>query len=389
MWDGWDNPTRHLHAMQPLDVRPDDSPYRIEAAAAHRRDAALLRRWRALLAASESSERIFQSPEFFDYLAACATDEEGVELIVVRARASGEVVGVVPVRLRVHSFDFTAGRHALAAVAIPSIVLLSSVPLLPAEDGALDAVLQFLLAAYPRCQAISMTSLPFDSSLWRCISGSDLLRRRYRRHLLHDWRACHRIPLPHDFPAYLQQLSAKRRYNLGRQLRLLREHGGDRLVLHCIERPEQVERLLTALRTLTPPQRRRQLLSDTTLRELAQRGLLLCHVLECAGQPCAVMLGLAYDGVLYLHNILHDSALGHLSPGTVLLHQVIEQLCARGHFRVIDLGYGTPAYGYQSSNVTVQRAHLLMLRPSLKNRLACRLHQGFCVLAGIIKRWKS
>lgn len=375
--------------MPRSDAPSQDRRYRIEAADARRHDDAFLRRWRELLAVSASPERIFQSPEFFDFLQSTATSGEGAELIVVSERSGGAIVGIVPVRLRIHSFDFRAGRHALAALDIPSVVLLGSVPLLPDDADALDALLQFLLDRYPRCQAVSMASMPLDCGLWRCISGSALLRRRYRRHLLYDWRACHQIPLPADFAAYLRQLSGKRRYNVGRQVRLLRAHGDGALELVCVERPVQVERLLAALDAVAPPQRRGQLLSDTTLRAFAERGLLLCYVLECAGRPCAVMMGLHFGGVLYLHNLFHDGALAHLSPGTVLLHQVIEQLCARGRCRVIDLGYGTPAYCHQSSNVTVQRTHLLMLRPSLRNRLACRLHQGFCGLADAIKRWTA
>ena len=364
----------------------DASRYLIETAGHRTGDEGFLRRWRALLDASDSPERIFQSPEFFEHM--MATGDDGAELITVTDRAGGAIVGIVPVRLRCHSLDFTAGRRHLASLPVPSVVLLGSVPLLPADPALLDQLFQFLLARHPRCQAISLTAMPADSRLWRRIGGSALLARRYLWHLPHDWCDCHRIPLPADFAAYLAQFSAKRRYNLARQQRLLREHGQGHLELRCIEHPAQVGRLTAALAALTRPKRRGQLLSDATLHAFAHRGLLLCYVMECAGQPCALMLGLRYGDTLYVHNLFHDSALDHLSAGTVLLHLAIEQLCGR-RCRSIEFGYGAPAHSHPSSNVTALRAHLLVLRPSLGNRLMCRLHRGFGAVVAWARRRAS
>jgi CelD/BcsL family acetyltransferase involved in cellulose biosynthesis len=370
----------------PNDVHPLSDRYQMEKASHRLADGAFLLRWRQLLQDSESPERIFQSPEFFDFMLNGGAGEQGAELIAITERSSGELVGVIPVRVSLHSFDFKLGRRLCASLPIHSVVLLGSVPLLPAEPVLLDQLFRFLLAEFPLCQAISLTALPADTSLWRCLSTASQFARNYQLHLLNDWRDCHQIPLPADFAAYMRQFSAKRRYNLIRQLRLLREHGKGRLDLHCIEKPEQVERLSEALRRLTSPRQRNQLLSDAVLREFARHGLLLCYVMECGGEPCALMLGLCSSATLYLYNIFHDSALDNLSAGTAILQMAIEDLCERRHFRAIDLGYGSPAHSCQSTNVTAQRAHVLLLRPSLKNRVICRLHRGFCSLVAWAKR---
>lgn len=361
----------------------DASRYLIEPASHRAGDAAFLQRWRELLDASASPERIFQSPEFFDYM--MATGDDGAELVAVTERFGGAIVGIVPVRLRGHSLDFTAGPRHFASVPMRCVVLLGSVPLLPADPALLDQLFQFLLAHHPRCQAVSLAAMPADSALWRSIDGCAAPSRRYLWHRPHDWSDCHQIPLPGDFAAYLAQFSSKRRYNLTRQLRLLREHGDGRLELHCVEHPAQAGRLSAALTRLAPPKHRSQLLTDATLLEFARRGLLLSYVLESDGQPCALMLGQRYGNTLYLHNQFHDPALDHLSAGTVLLHLAIEQLCAR-QFRSIEFGYGAPAHQHASSNITALRAHLLVLRPTLGNRLLCRAHRGFGALVAWAKR---
>jgi CelD/BcsL family acetyltransferase involved in cellulose biosynthesis len=366
----------------------DATTYQIERAGHRIGDEHLLLRWRQLLAQSESPGRLYQSPEFFDYLLSTAADNQP-ELFILRERDGGAIVGVIPIALRRHSFDFAAGRRQLVRLAVPSIVLLGSAPLMPERPELLALLLRFLLAEYPRHQAVSLTALPQDSALWRCISGTADFARGYRLHLLNDWRDCHQIPLPASFEDFLSQFSSKRRYNLKRQQRQLRDHGQGRLDFHCIERPEQLDMLHTALTTLTTPARRSELWTDADLLGFARRGMLLCYRLDCGGQACALMLGLRCGGTLYLFNILHDSALDHLSVGTTMLHLAVEDLCDRRHFSMIDLGYGTPGHSYQSTNVTVQRAHLLLLRRNFRNHVASHLHSGFSSAVDWIKKRKK
>jgi CelD/BcsL family acetyltransferase involved in cellulose biosynthesis len=367
----------------------DADNYHIERASHRVGDQGLLLRWRELLAESESPGRLYQSPEFFDYLQATATDDGPPELLLLRERAGGAIVGVIPIALRRHSFDFAAGRRQLARVAIPSIVLLGSAPLMPARTELFALLLRFLLAEYPRHQAVSLTALPQDSTLWRCISGTGDFARGYRLHLLNDWRDCHQIPLPASFEHFMSQFSSKRRYNLKRQQRQLRDHGQGRLDFHCIEHPGQLDMLHAALAALTTPAHRGELWTEADLLGFARRGMLLCYQLDCGGQACALMLGLRSGGTLYLFNVLHDSALDHLSVGTTMLHLAIEDLCDRRHFSMIDLGYGTPGHSYQSTNVTVRRAHLLLMRRNLRNRLASQLHHGFSSAIDWLKKNKK
>jgi len=350
--------------------------YLIEDATDRIGDSALLQRWRELLAESESHDRVYQSPEYFDYLRSTATRHTPPQLFTVLERASRTVVGVVPLVLRHHGFEFSAGRLRLGSLLAFSVVLLGSAPLMSARPGLLDLLFEFLLGQFPKCHAISLTSLPSDSKLWRSINDDIGDARGYRKHLLNNWRDCHQIPLPPSFEAFMAQFGSKRRYNLKRQQRQLRDHGGGQLELHRIERPEQLASMLEALARLITPEHRAQLWTAEEMQGLAQHGMLLCYQIDCGGQPCALILGLRSSDTLHLFNIFHDNALDHLSVGTTILHMAIEDLCNH-RFTCIDLGYGTPGHSYQSSNVTVQRAHVLLMRPSIRNRAACWLHFHF------------
>lgn len=357
--------------------------YLIEDASCRLGDHTLLQRWRELLAESASHGRVYQSPEFFDYLLSTATEHAPPQLFTVTERASRTVVGVVPLVLRRHSFDFVAGRLRLGSLPVPSVCLLGSAPLMPARAELLDLLFEFLLAHFPLCHAISLNSLPSDGQLWQSISTR---KGGYTTHLLNNWRTCHQIPLPPSFEAFMAQFSSKRRYNLKRQQRQLREHGGGRLALHRIEQIGQLPSMLDAMSKLTTREHRAQLWTPEEIRELALHGMLLCYQIDCGDQPCALILGLRSGDTLHLFNIFHDNTLDHLSVGTTILHMAIEDLCSH-HFSCIDLGYGTPAHSYQSSNVTVQRGHVLLMRPGLGNRLVCALHGAFVAATLVARRF--
>lgn len=350
------------------------------APARHRlHEPALLRRWQELLDASSSPERIYQGPDYFDY--ALSHGMAGAELFTVSVRASGAIVGIVPVLVRAHSLDFDAGSRCLASVAVPSVVLLGSVPLLPPDAALWHQLCHFLLARYPACQAVSLTALPADGAWW------PLPRTGLVRHVPHGWRACHRTPLPVDYQAVLAQLGSKRRYNLKRQLRLLEEQAGAP-VLHRITQARQLPRLSAALAALATPQQRRQWLSDASLQALAGHGLLRCHVLECGGRSVALILALCDGRVLHVNNILHDAALAQLSPGTAILFLAIEDACQCG-LHALDFGYGSPAHNYQSINQTQQRGHVLLLRASLRNRCVSWAHRLWCAGVAWARRYRS
>lgn len=338
------------------------------AAAPHRLDdPALLARWQELLAASQSPERIYQSPAYFAF--AQARGLAGTALFTVTAQASGELVGILPVLERWLSLEFPAGRQRGWRLTLPSVVLLGSVPLLPPDPLLWQQVCSFLLARYPRCQAISLNAVPAPAAPWRTVPAL--------AYLLHGWRDCHTTPLPADYASFLAQLGSKRRYNIKRQLRLLEAHCGGALRLHRIVRAEQLAHLSAALSQLSSAAQRRQWLSDATLTALAQHGLLQAYVLDCGDQPAALLLALCDGATLHIQNILHDTALAQHSPGTAILFLAIEDACQQG-LRRLDFGYGTPAHNYQSINQTQARGHLLVFRPSWRNRALYLAHRLWC-----------
>lgn len=361
--------------------------YKIECATDQFQDKSLISGWRELLKNSTSTEKLYQTPEFFDYILNTNFDgSDQAEIITVKHVETGKLVGIIPIRLRNQQVAFRLAVGKNINFFTPTIVLLGSEPLLPMDTKLYELVLQFLFQQFPKCQAISLPAMNETSDFWIHSKELNKLYPRYLGYVLNGWRDCHQIPLPMEFATYLQQFSTKRRYNLNRQIRLLRESGDNKLALFNIETIEDIYRLEIAIQALVPINDQTNILSITKLSELARRGLLLCYVLERNKRPCALILGTKSSNVLHLHNIFCDPALTSFSVGTSIMHMAIENLCEKKNLRVIDLGYGTPSHSYQSTNITTQRGHLLIFKKNLRNFCLSNLHKLYGAAVIFIKK---
>src|SRR5215470_5673189 len=129
------------------------------------------------------------------------------------------------------------------------------------------------------------------------------------------------------------------------------------------------------------------------LADLARRDMLLCYVLLCEGRPCAAAIGLKYGRTYQMGNpmaaqilkgfdrMIHDESMAAFSPGTVFLFLFIEDLISRG-YRLIDMGYGEPAYRHSATNLVVERGSILLLRRTFSNFVYHAGHAAFCACVG-------
>src|SRR5262249_23742830 len=155
----------------------------------------------------------------------------------------------------------------------------------------------------------------------------------------------------------------KKRYNLKRQVRVLRGHCGGRLELHRFESPHQLDDLFGAVDGPVssvglsgwgesgPLAARRH-----GAGSLARRRLAPVYLLTCAGRPCAALEGLQYRGVYHVDGIPRDRRLDRFSPGSTAFHMVIEDLIRDTVIAKVDLGFGEPVYPHSSLNVVEPRA---------------------------------
>lgn len=324
--------------------------------------------WRQLLEAGNSPEKLYQLPEFFKYLMDRA--EPGTvacNLYLVRRRSDAKIVGVIPGRRGMHKIGVCIGPLTLFERAVPVYQVLGSVPLLAAgEEGLAGFVLKSLLQRHPDCHALLMQAIPEGLA---GITG----HKGLSSHVVHGWRDCHTVPLPADVDTYLQKLSAKKRYNLSRQVRLLAKTAGEVKLLR-VEHTDQVAALVEAMRTLLSDEEFAAQGSQERLESLARHGLLRSYVLRCGEQAAAVVLGTCSNEVWHVHNISSKQEFLHLSVGTSIMHLALQDTIANGKFIHADFGYGTPNQEFRSTHVLQRRGKLLICQRHGMANLLLSLH---------------
>jgi CelD/BcsL family acetyltransferase involved in cellulose biosynthesis len=346
--------------------------------------------WARLITECSYAGRLENSPEYLAHLRS-TQDASQFHLVTIRDGA-GSIVGIVPVHVMCSGLKFNVAGHVLAESRSRAVSILGSLPLLPADPVLHDRLFAALDEGFPSCDIIKMRSIPTNSFLWHYVRQSRLLQSRFILYLMEGVRGCHTVPLPETVQVYHSRLSAKRRYNLRRQARLLRDHRGGQLELRRFDSSRQVDDLVRIINGTRKHGGLRPWGSSVPLtidraevESLASRDLLLIYVLIGAGRPCAALIGRQYRGVYYLEATPRDRSLDRFSPGSTAFNLVIEDLIRNTQIRRIDLGFGEPAHPHMSTNIVEPRASLLLMRKTLANRFWRVTHVQFGSLVDYIK----
>ena len=357
------------HAPMNASTTRDAERYELNVATAYYDRPDILEAWYSMLAEATSPEAIYQSPQFFNYLVDMDSGREAsYELFVIRRSADYAIVGFVPVRTHGCDLDFRFGPVSLFKRTVRACQILGSVPLLaPDQEGLAEFVTEKLLARYATCDALYMQAMPEETGavLPRCAGVS--------AYVLNGWRPCHTQPLPDSVDAYLQKFSAKKRYNLSRQVRLLTEAAGALQVLR-IEQPGQVATLLAALAAVTASVEASDDAEQARLESLARHGLLLSYVIRCGDEDVAVVLGSRSSCVWHVHKIARLQKYVPLSVGMSAVHLAVLDVLSNFSFRLIDYGYGTPNAEFRSTHVLKSRGHVLLHRARSLTALLLKFH---------------
>jgi hypothetical protein len=266
------------------------------------RGSALYYHWEDLARNSTNLYAFYQSPAWWDYsLHGTLTDyvlrpHEGDRPVLVTLNAvDGSLVGAVGVHKSRCPLALQFRSRALGRMHIRVIKVLGGQPLLRDNEGLYVELIRTLFGAFPGYDCIYMRYVPVGSFCWNTLCGSRELRRHARLYLPGDPVQHLRITLPQSFKDYLQKFKSKTRYNLQRQVRQLREHGGGQLELIRVEHSQDVKRFLEEATTISAKSWQFKTLglemsnSPEECRkfiQFADDGVLRCYLLRCGGSPC-------------------------------------------------------------------------------------------------------
>jgi CelD/BcsL family acetyltransferase involved in cellulose biosynthesis len=235
----------------------------------------------------------------------------------------------------------------------------------------------------------AVTSLPehlVDAAIRASGDMLPLVRQRYTRYFT-DFSL--------GFEAWWNALSSNTRQGLKRKARKIAQESGGDLDVRSFSRPDELDAFHDAARRISLRTYQERLLGsglpDTPefLREMVAQSAadrVRAWLLYIAGEPAAYLYcPIIGDNVIYAH-VGHDPAFNDLSPGAVLQLEAMRDLFDEQRFAHFDFTEGEGQHKRQFATGGVPCIDLLLLRPSLANRVTMAALGGFNRAVALTKR---
>lgn len=319
--------------------------------------------WGELLAHSDSPNDLFRSPEWFENKLATKPQER----VVLQQSDTGLALLLI-------------GQQTLR----PKIRLRTAQVLGAEPLGEMCDFFKSVFARFP-IDAVTMRLLPTASPFFHeATTEMSHVHERMRLHLL---------KLPPTFEEYLARFSSKHRKNLTRTMRLLTDHR-----LQSIDSAADVSEFLRVGASIARVSWQSQvvdyLIKDNAgwlahLSDLAERRLLRSYLLWCGERPCAYVLGFQYRGYFHYSFIGHDPEFDRLSPGTVMLLRIIEDLIAHNSPTWMNFGEGDALYKERFGSDAIEVANVTVFRPTVTNWLRLGVLRTFETIRRLARLWRE
>lgn len=293
-----------------------------------------------------------------DYLAAGFEGDRPSALV-----AWGEQgpIAYMPFSVRKSRLRFRIGPLTFGYLPYRQLRLLGYTSLGVADEAVLAAFLRELVEKH-HWHIGHVFEFPSDNPLSAYLSKITPIRRALA--VLCDSFETFRVDIKGSFDAYLKQcFSAKTRNTLRRKLRILNEYAAGQVDVRVYTTPEEVPDFLQKAEHVAR-QTYQWRLGHTTVRatpdalrtvaHLAQHGCFRSYILFVRGEPCAYVYGTICRRKLDYRLLGYSPVLSKLSPGTVLLYRILEDLFATA---VVDeLDFGPTFADYKEMFSTAKRA---------------------------------
>ena len=176
------------------------------------------------------------------------------------------------------------------------------------------------------------------------------------------------LPLPESWEAYLASLDSKERHELKRKRRRLARDHPD-----AVFRTATPESLEADLRTFVEMHRGAEghkghfmkpeiaTFFERVARAFVPLGWLRLDFLEVGGRAIAATFAFEIDGVFYLYNSAYEPDAARLSPGLMLVSELLKSFIERGFAR-FDFLRGRERYKYQLGSQAVPLNNVRVIR---------------------------
>lgn len=226
----------------------------------------------------------------------------------------------------------------------------------------------------------SVTSLPLTQRAAVIAASGGMIafeRQRYTRYY---------ADLTIGFDAWMAQMSANARSQLKRKAKRVAAESGGTLDVRRYRTPQELESFHDTARRISMRTYQERLLGgglpDTSefldeMVRMAAAGRVRAWLLFIGGEPAAYLYCPVDGGDVRYEHVGHDPAFNDYSPGSVLMMEAMRDLYGEGGLNRFDFTQGEGQHKRQMATAGVECCDLLLLRPSLANRVTTLALGGF------------
>ncbi len=356
--------------------------------------------WESRLEESNSIQELFQSPTWFQHMAAIRT--RGDVVLATLDDASSGLQAVVPLRTGEATLDFKVCHTTLWACKLRAVYVLGGQPLLPKVASLYDSFFSAVIQRFPSQHCVRLPLIPCDDFFWEYLHKSEHLKEQFTLYIPEISGAgdVHAIEFPRTLAEYWSHFTSKQRKNIKRDAKLLQTHCNNKLELKRFNTRRQLPDFMRAALEISRVSWQEKggdghfrdgVDWDKTLSDLADRGVLRSYVLYGDGVPLAFTVGYEYRNRYYYMMTGYDRRLCRLAPGISLLTMIIEDLYRTGSPRSLSFGFGDNRFKREFGNRHRPHAHVVLVRNSIANHLRVSSHAAFraavCTVRDMVRKY--
>ena len=209
-----------------------------------------------------------------------------------------------------------------------------------------------------------------DSELSRAAAAAPFLRRGHCLPTTDHWK----LDLPASFDEFMGSLSKNARGQVRTRANRLRRELGESLTMRVLSAPDDADRVFADVGGLAATTYQHELgvafgadeERQRLVRLALERGWFRAYVLYAEERPIAFWQGYVYDRTFFIGSPGYDPAFSEYRPGSSLLVQVIEHLCADEAIDVIDYGSMYADYKRRFGSSSWEEGDVFLYAPTLR-----------------------
>lgn len=239
------------------------------------------------------------------------------------------------------------------------------------------------------------SNLPFDLGLIDALPADNPMMSDFQGSVKGDYavrslskknEVVRYIGFPASWDDYFSSMKRKRRYNLNRNLKILKQKCDDDVVLHSFESVDEIEPFLQQMDEIYKQTWQsaafgsRSRLTEIEIQQniaLAKLGVFKSYVLQASQTPIAFIRGYLFRGKYYYEEIGYKPEWSNFNPGSVLNLLMLQHLMdSEPPVKELNFGYGENVYKQVFSNGEYEATNAFLYRLGSKGHYIFLLQRG-------------